>query len=1574
MRIRKKLARPLVVFLATSQCMTAFAGTWVSRTPTEWSYQQDDGSYQSGGWFREPATGKRYYLDENGIMSFGWKLLPEGYYFLNTVHDGTFGAMLYGGWYWIDGYCYCLANDGRMYAGTTTPDGFLVNENGQWVENGAVVYIAGKGISTKSGSAGTPQPVKSSSGSKSSGGGGGGGGGGSSSSKAVYYDYTVMYVDEEGKVLASVEGETRKNSFITVPVKKFDGYAYTNGQSGSQKVTSDQSVFVLHYKKDSEDVEGNVTPPVKEIYSYSVIYEDSDTGSVIKRKRGTGNAGAVITVEEALAGYVASGGNAYTFTLSEDGMEITLYYSKEKEQIKYQIRYLGDDGTKLGNISGNGTKGTVIEIPVRYYEGYTPEEGQDTEFTLDADNQDVTVWYTRDIVDEDATGSEPEETGYGYTIKYIDKDSAEVLLKETGTAKKGTDILPDLEFDGYEYASEYEFTVQDDSDIFIVYLVKTEIEVEAKNVPYTVVCVDEEGNQIKVFEGTVTVKDEPVMICPDYQIEGYERIGDNEFSVSLEGDNSFTLEYRSRKSDHMVSYTVQCMDIDTMEKIEDVVLNGEPGEELEISRICPNGYEVVGTPPETVKVSAKEENNHIKVYFKKCSDAPDTEKEAAFAVQYRAYNDHDTVILNDLTGTWAVGEKIPVYFLSELTDSDGNLWKAVGDSPRLFTVRDQEMNTFLIEYRLTGEDIKPALDRTYSIRYVAQDTGSVLGVTTGTAQVGDEIPYRNTFRDYGFSQGDVSYTIAKEGDNTVEVVMERVNFPGHETNPSTGLYDGFEWASLYVGSNGEQLLPNVTGFTVKEDELYLDYPDVIEKDGVTYRAAERSPFKTVADKTTYQQFIIQYVTGESSEEKLEEWKTRAQKKKDAFYGTTPYSYYVAYMEKNSWNDIGLKFGVANAGNEIEIECEAIDGWLAPQENLGNFTLDQNGYQASAQYEKLNGTTSAGFNKRNYSIHFTNQDQEDLFEPYSGLLAFEKGNSVSPFMVYYPNSFYDDEGNRWEADEKSPQTFTMSAMDENQKYVTYHQVYENKKEQFIVEGNADVNRILNEFAAHTYDSGRHEFYLIGRDYSPAGAEVGDTMYSNNLAGYTNEVVDTFDLNGVTYTISLVGYYRKWDHGTCTHEWAYKENLEGNCLTASTQVVQCEKCGKEVTTITPATGHTDQNHDSVCDHCGTRLKQSLGDEITVSWDSGSIGLGTKNFNFVCVDTDYQGTGKMLYLCENDIGSDIYGAYTDAEGADYNSSSVKYFLDGSFADGLSVSASLQSINGSAVSMLTKEEYGQYKLSSINNFPFPSGTFLTRGEDTDAVTLTDGTEVSKEEASHYPIRPVILLDRSEEEEGIQTGIWKEGDMQAREIGGKLYLFRCVDANYTDKTNTDKSLALFLCDSVIPSKEGLGFDEADGTQSTRFFGDTNNYKYSTVNQWLSDNKTATGNLVITNIGIVNEYAGATETGKYQSLDIRSLSRFTRDNAQVMYSNLFIPSVEEAVAMKDYLWKFNGSEKNNAAEVTNNYCEAYWLRTPQYGTDDMVYTVNLKTGVIEPKAVKETEGNQVSNTGIRPMYIMVQAY
>ena len=56
-----------------------------------------------------------------------------------------FGEKQSGGWMWIDAdgdgtrECYYFdTNDGHMYVSTTTPDGYTVNEKGQWTENGIV--------------------------------------------------------------------------------------------------------------------------------------------------------------------------------------------------------------------------------------------------------------------------------------------------------------------------------------------------------------------------------------------------------------------------------------------------------------------------------------------------------------------------------------------------------------------------------------------------------------------------------------------------------------------------------------------------------------------------------------------------------------------------------------------------------------------------------------------------------------------------------------------------------------------------------------------------------------------------------------------------------------------------------------------------------------------------------------------------------------------------------------------------------------------------------------------------------------------------------------------------------------------------------------------------------------------------------------------------------------------------------------------------------------------------------------------------------------------------------------------
>lgn len=91
---KKSLTTILAGILAMSMSMTSFAG-WEQNENGKW-WQNDDGSWPANSW---------QWLDGN--------------------KDGV-------------AECYYFNGDGYMLANTTTPDGYAVNADGAWVENGAV--------------------------------------------------------------------------------------------------------------------------------------------------------------------------------------------------------------------------------------------------------------------------------------------------------------------------------------------------------------------------------------------------------------------------------------------------------------------------------------------------------------------------------------------------------------------------------------------------------------------------------------------------------------------------------------------------------------------------------------------------------------------------------------------------------------------------------------------------------------------------------------------------------------------------------------------------------------------------------------------------------------------------------------------------------------------------------------------------------------------------------------------------------------------------------------------------------------------------------------------------------------------------------------------------------------------------------------------------------------------------------------------------------------------------------------------------------------------------------------------
>ena len=119
------------------------SGSWV-QSGSRWWFKHSDGSYPSNGW--EKINGVWYRFDNSGWMQTGWVKDGSWYYL-----DGS-GAMKTGwlkdngvwyylqdsgamktGWMKVSGKWYYAYSSGALAINTTTPDGYRVNYNGEWV-------------------------------------------------------------------------------------------------------------------------------------------------------------------------------------------------------------------------------------------------------------------------------------------------------------------------------------------------------------------------------------------------------------------------------------------------------------------------------------------------------------------------------------------------------------------------------------------------------------------------------------------------------------------------------------------------------------------------------------------------------------------------------------------------------------------------------------------------------------------------------------------------------------------------------------------------------------------------------------------------------------------------------------------------------------------------------------------------------------------------------------------------------------------------------------------------------------------------------------------------------------------------------------------------------------------------------------------------------------------------------------------------------------------------------------------------------------------------------------------------
>jgi|GEM_PF-6831502 len=129
---------------------------WI-QTASGWYYLDSNGTMLEK-W--QQINGAYYYFDTNkegieGRMHTGWYQAADGsWYFFNNEDSASAQGQMLTGWQWIDGYCYYFeekagSEQGGMYAGKMTPDGYNTDAQGHWTDKeGKAEYSKDKGFTT----------------------------------------------------------------------------------------------------------------------------------------------------------------------------------------------------------------------------------------------------------------------------------------------------------------------------------------------------------------------------------------------------------------------------------------------------------------------------------------------------------------------------------------------------------------------------------------------------------------------------------------------------------------------------------------------------------------------------------------------------------------------------------------------------------------------------------------------------------------------------------------------------------------------------------------------------------------------------------------------------------------------------------------------------------------------------------------------------------------------------------------------------------------------------------------------------------------------------------------------------------------------------------------------------------------------------------------------------------------------------------------------------------------------------------------------------------------------------------
>ncbi len=238
----------------------------------------------------------------------------------------------------------------------------------------------------------------------------------------------------------------------------------------------------------------------------------------------------------------------------------------------------------------------------------------------------------------------------------------------------------------------------------------------------------------------------------------------------------------------------------------------------------------------------------------------------------------------------------------------------------------------------------------------------------------------------------------------------------------------------------------------------------------------------------------------------------------------------------------------------------------------------------------------------------------------------------------------------------------------------------------------------------------------------------------------------------------------------------------------------------------------------------------------------------------------------------------------------------------------------------------------------------------------------------------------------------WNIGDVVTRTLDGVSRRFRCIDLHYGEGgSRQGQSLALFLCESVIPANTGSEYAYErleDGSRGCVYhpgpvvnFGESSEYADSKIRSWLAAQEAAADIFPAASVGVESGCMGRTAPGSFSRFAESDL-KLNRLGSQILTDRYFILSVDEALKYREYLWNVDGCDEEETAANAGAFSSGYWLRTPMgdgSGETGCVYVVDLVNGNIHPQAVRPDADGEMDEElavtgpiGVRPAFALRQ--